>query len=287
MIRSMTAYASAEVTGPAGTLSCELRTVNHRYLELSPRLPEELRSSESLLRERIAAALSRGKVDVTVRLRGAEAGGQSLQVDDALLGKLAALNLELGERFPGMRVQFTELLRFPGVLQQAEVDPTVQQAALFEVLDRALDALTATREREGDKLAAILRDKLDAVERVVADVRGWMPEIRTGLRARLESRLADLKQPADPGRLEQELVLQVTRTDVDEELDRLSTHISETRRVLGLAEPVGRRLDFLMQEFNREANTLGSKSVDARSTNAAVELKVLIEQMREQVQNIE
>ena len=287
MIRSMTAYASAEVTGPAGTLSCELRTVNHRYLELSPRLPDELRGFESLLRERIAAALSRGKVDVSVRLRGVEANGSTLQVDEALLGKLAKLNLELSSRFPGMRVQFTELLRFPGVLQQAEVDPQVQQAALFAVLDRALDALTATREREGDKLGAILRDKLDVIEQVVADVRTWMPQIRAGLRARLESRLADLKQPADPGRLEQELVLQITRTDVDEELDRLSTHISETRRVLGLKEPVGRRLDFLMQEFNREANTLGSKSVDTRSTNAAVELKVLIEQMREQVQNIE
>ena len=288
MIRSMTAYASAEVTGPAGTLSCELRTVNHRYLELSPRLPDELRGAESLLRERIAAMLSRGKVDVTVRLRGTdEAGGQALHVDEALLARLAALNRDRGAHFPGMRVQFTDLLRFPGVLQQAEIDPQAQQAALFEVLDRALDALTATREREGDKLGAILHDKLDAIEQVVADVRRWMPEIRTGLRARLESRLADLKQPADPGRLEQELVLQITRTDVDEELDRLSTHIGETRRVLGLEEPVGRRLDFLMQEFNREANTLGSKSVDARSTNAAVELKVLIEQMREQVQNIE
>jgi len=172
-------------------------------------------------------------------------------------------------------------------MQQAEVDPEAQQAALFDVLDRALDALTATREREGEKLGEILRDKLDAIERVVADVRTWMPEIRAALRTRLETRLSDLKQPVEPGRLEQELVLQITRTDVDEELDRLSTHIGETRRVLGLTEPVGRRLDFLMQEFNREANTLGSKSVDARSTNAAVELKVLIEQMREQVQNIE
>jgi uncharacterized protein (TIGR00255 family) len=173
------------------------------------------------------------------------------------------------------------------VLQQEAVDPEAQQAALFEVLDRALDALAATREREGAKLAALLRERLDAIETIVARVRGWMPEIRAALRARLEARLADLKQPADPGRLEQELVLQVTRSDVDEELDRLATHIAETRRVLGLKEPVGRRLDFLMQEFNREANTLGSKSVDARTTNAAVELKVLIEQMREQVQNIE
>jgi uncharacterized protein (TIGR00255 family) len=282
----MTAYASAETTGPAGTLSCELRTVNHRYLELSPRLPDELRSAEPLLRERVAAKLSRGKVDLTVRRNG-ESRGAALQVDHALLSRLSELSLDLDARFPRLRVEFTELLRFPGVLQQEAVDPEAQQAALFEVLDRALDALAATRGREGAKIAEALRDKLDGIERIVADVRGWMPEIRTALRARLAARLADLKQPADPGRLEQELVLQITRCDVDEELDRLATHIAETRRVLGLEEPVGRRLDFLMQEFNREANTLGSKSVDARTTNAAVELKVLIEQMREQVQNVE
>jgi uncharacterized protein (TIGR00255 family) len=286
MIRSMTAYASAETTGPAGTLSCELRTVNHRYLELSPRLPDDLRSFESQLRERIAAKLSRGKLDITVR-RTSDSRIDSLQVNNALLARLSELNLDMAARFPGLHVEFTELLRFPGVLQQNAIDPESQQAALFDVLDRALDALTATREREGEKLAEILRDKLDSIERVVADVRGWMPQIRAALRTRLETRLADLRQPVEPGRLEQELVLQITRTDVDEELDRLSTHIGESRRVLGLKEPVGRRLDFLMQEFNREANTLGSKSVDARSTNAAVELKVLIEQMREQVQNIE
>jgi uncharacterized protein (TIGR00255 family) len=286
MIRSMTAYASAETTGPAGTLSCELRTVNHRYLELSPRLPDDLRAFESQLRERVAAKLSRGKLDLTVRRNG-DARSDSLQVNNALLSRLSELNLDMAALFPGMQVQFIELLRFPGVMKQAETDPDAQQVALFDVLDRALDALTATREREGEKLGDILRDKLDGIERVVADVRSWMPEIRAALRTRLETRLADLKQPVEPGRLEQELVLQITRTDVDEELDRLSTHIGETRRVFGLQEPVGRRLDFLMQEFNREANTLGSKSVDARSTNAAVELKVLIEQMREQVQNIE
>ncbi|MEO6925174.1 MAG: YicC/YloC family endoribonuclease [Rhodanobacter sp.] len=286
MIRSMTAYASAETTGPDGTLSCELRTVNHRYLELSPRLPDDLRAFESQLRERVAAKLSRGKLDLTVR-RNSDARAETLQLNRALLTRLSGLNLDMLALFPGMQVQLTELLRFPGVMQQAEIDPEAQQAALFDVLERALDALTATREREGEKLAAILHERLDAIEKVVADVRGWMPEIRAALRTRLETRLADLKQPVEPGRLEQELVLQITRTDVDEELDRLSTHISESRRVLGLKEPVGRRLDFLMQEFNREANTLGSKSIDARSTNAAVELKVLIEQMREQVQNIE
>ncbi len=286
MIRSMTAYASAELAGPTGTLSCELRTVNHRYLEISPRLPEELRGFEPQLRERVAARLSRGKLDLTVRLRG-EDRNDALRLNEGMLARLAELARELQPRFPTMQVEFAELLRFPGLLDRADVDNDVLQAALFAVLDRALDALAATREREGAKTADMLRERLDAIERVVADVRGWMPDIRAALRTRLEGRLADLKQPADPGRLEQELVLQITRADVDEELDRLTTHVAEARRVLGLAEPVGRRLDFLMQEFNREANTLGSKSVDARSTNAAVELKVLIEQMREQVQNIE
>jgi uncharacterized protein (TIGR00255 family) len=285
MIFSMTAYASAEATGPAGTLVCELRSVNHRYLEISPRLPEELRAFEALLRERIEGALSRGKVDVTVRRVGARS--DALEVDETLLARLAELNVNLASRFPALRVELTELLRFPGVLQSSAVDPQAQKAALRDVVDRALAALADMRSREGEKLADVLRDKLDSIEHVVADVRDWVPQIRAALRARLEARLAELKQGADPDRLEQELLLQVTRADVEEELDRQTAHIGETRRVLSLQEPVGRRLDFLMQEFNREANTLRSKSVDTRSTNAAIELKVLIEQMREQVQNIE
>ncbi len=286
MIRSMTAYASAEANGPLGTLVCELRTVNHRYLEQSPRLPDELRAFESQVREIVSGRLSRGKVDITVRVRG-EDRAEALEVNLALLQRLSELHHEMAGQFPGLTVQGTELLRFPGVLRQPEVDRDVLQATLATALGQALDALTATREREGDKLAALIAERLDAIEAIVARVREMMPAIREGLRARLEARLADLKQPADPGRLEQELVLQITRADVDEELDRLDAHIAEARRVLGLDEPVGRRLDFLMQEFNREANTLGSKAVDTRSTNAAVELKVLIEQMREQVQNIE
>ena len=281
----MTAWASAEATGPTGTLSCELRSVNHRYLEISPRLPDDLRGYESLLRERIEGVLSRGKVDVTIRRVGARS--DALQVDEALLSRLAQLHAGMALRFPGLCAEFTELLRYPGVLQQAEVEPEAQKAAVLDVVDRALEALSATRFREGDKLADVLRDRLDSIEHVLRDVREWAPQIRAALRSKLEARLADLKQGVDPDRLEQELLLQVTRADVDEELDRLAAHLSETRRVLSLQEPVGRRLDFLMQEFNREANTLGSKSVDQRSTSAAIELKVLIEQMREQVQNIE
>ncbi len=286
MIRSMTAFASAEGASDLGSLSCELRTVNHRYLETSLRLPEELRQFEPDLRECIASRIARGKVDVSVRLRG-DHGSQGLELDDKLVQRLAALHQELHNTFPGARVETTELLRFPGVLRQPRVDHDALQATVLSVLGQALDGLTASREREGARLADMLRERLDGIEEQVLVLRKLMPEIRAGLRQRLESRLADLAQPVDPGRLEQELVMQVTRADVDEELDRLDTHVVEARRVLTLDEPVGRRLDFLMQEFNREANTLGSKAIDTRSTQAAVELKVLIEQMREQVQNIE
>jgi len=283
----MTAYASAERATPLGVLSCELRSVNHRYLELSPRLPDELRAVESALRERIAARLSRGKVDVSLRLRGDAGTAQALQVNEAMLDQLALAARQVQARFPQIGVDLVGLLGMDGVLVKPAFDAQALQQAALEVLDAALDDMVATRGREGERLGGFLRERLDGIERCVAQVRQWLPEIRAGLRARLEQRLADLKQPADPGRLEQELVLALSRIDVDEELDRLTSHIVEARRILQLADANGRRLDFLMQEFNREANTLGSKSVDQRTTQVAVELKVLIEQMREQVQNIE
>ncbi len=281
----MTAYASAEANTPTGTLVCELRSVNHRYLEVGVRLPDELRAIEPDLRKAVAGVLARGKVEVSVRQIGAR--DEQLRVDESMLDTLAGLAARLSGRFPGLGVDLAELLRFPGVLQAAPADAQGQAAVVLELLDRALAELHAARAREGAKLAGVLVEKLDGIERLVADVRACVPQICAALRTRLEARLADLRQEADPARLEQELLLQVTRADVQEELDRLDAHVGETRRVLALGEPVGRRLDFLMQEFNREANTLGSKSVDTRSTQAAIELKVLIEQMREQVQNIE
>ena len=287
MLRSMTAYASAESATPIGVLSCELRSVNHRYLEVSPRLPEELRAIESTLRERVAAKLTRGKVDVNLRLRLEGGGARALELNEALLDQIAAAASRLSGRFPGLSTDLVALLGMDGVQVKAEVDQTEVQRVALAVLDTALDDMIATRGREGERLGVFLSERLDSIERNVREVRQWMPEIRAALRARLEQRLADLKQPADPGRLEQELVLQISRVDVDEELDRLTAHIGEARRILKLADANGRRLDFLMQEFNREANTLGSKSVDQRTTQVAVELKVLIEQMREQVQNIE
>ncbi len=287
MIRSMTAFAGAETETPWGALAFELRSVNHRYLELSPRLPEELRAIEPAVRERVAAKLTRGKVDVTLRFRAIDAAMAQIRMDDAVIDKLERAAKSLSGRFPNLSTDFAGLLEFPGVLVHQEVDQDGLRQAALDLLDRALADMLATRQREGERLVAFMRERLDAVARIVADVRTWLPDIRAALRARLETRLAEIKQPADPGRLEQELVLQLSRMDVDEELDRLSAHVAEAKRVLALPEAVGRRLDFLMQEFNREANTLGSKSIDQRMTQAAVELKVLIEQIREQVQNIE
>ena len=287
MIRSMTAYASAESSTALGLLSCELRSVNHRYLELSPRLPEELRSIESALRERVAAKLTRGKVDVGLRVRSQGTAAAHLEFNDVLLGQLEVAAGRLRERFPGMQTDFVGLLGIDGVLVKPEVDQADLQAAALEVLDRALDDMVATRAREGERLAGFIAERLDGIATTVVQVREWLPEIRVALRAKLETKLADFRQGTDQTRLEQELVLQLSRIDVDEELDRLTAHVAEARRILKLKDANGRRLDFLMQEFNREANTLGSKSVDQRTTTAAVELKVLIEQMREQVQNIE
>ncbi|WP_133000495.1 YicC/YloC family endoribonuclease [Luteimonas arsenica] len=286
MIRSMTAYASGERATPWGTLACELRAVNHRFLEVGLRAPEELRVLEPRLRERVSARVSRGKVDLSLRLRPAE-GAASLHVDQALLGQLAALARDADASFPGLRTQFTDLLQFPGVLRSAAPEPEALQAEVMALLDEVLDAFVAAREREGGKLVAAMLERVDGIERVAAEVRSLVPAIREGQRAKLESRLAELAQAADPGRVEQELVLALQKLDVDEELDRLGSHVEEIRHVFTQKEPVGRRLDFLLQEFNREANTLGSKSVDRRTTQAAVELKVLIDQIREQVQNIE
>jgi uncharacterized protein (TIGR00255 family) len=287
MIRSMTAFAGNETPATGGNLSCELRAVNHRYLELAIRLPEELRAMESSFRERVAQKISRGKIDLSFRYRPTAGNVTELKVNERLLEQLAQLSLRIADKFPGPRTDIAEILRFPGVLEEAQLDQAGLQSEAMALLDTTLIEFIASREREGGKLAAVMQEKIDGIERIVAQVRQWLPEIRVALRAKLEAKLADLKLPLEPGRLEQEVVLNLQKIDVDEELDRLTSHVSEARRIFKLPEAVGRRLDFLMQEFNREANTLGSKSVDSRTTQAAVELKVLIEQLREQVQNLE
>ena len=286
MIRSMTAFASGERITPSGTLGCELRAVNHRFLEIGVRLPDELRALEPALRERISARVARGKLDLTMRLRSPE-GGNALQLDPSVVGELSNLARDLQSRFPSLQVQFTDLLQFPGVLQRGASDVEGLQTEALSLLEQVIGDFLAAREREGANLATVIRERVDAIAQRAAEVRTLMPIIRAGQRLKLQARLADLAQPADPGRLEQELVLWLQKLDVDEELDRLDSHVIEIRRVLAQKEPVGRRLDFLLQEFNREANTLGSKSVDTRTSQAAVELKVLIDQVREQIQNIE
>ncbi|MCF5989069.1 YicC family protein, partial [Xanthomonas perforans] len=260
MIRSMTAFAGSERITPWGTLGCELRSVNHRFLEVGVRLPEELRALEPLLRERVAAKNSRGKLDLTLRLRAPD-NAQTLAVNESLLQQLGALATRLDGLFPKLQVGFTDLLQLPGVLQVQDVDAPALQAQALALLEEVVASFVIAREREGAKLAEAISERVDAIERIAAEVRVLIPVIREGQRAKLAARLADLPHPVDPGRAEQELVLWLQKLDVDEELDRLSSHIAEIRRVLRQREPVGRRLDFLLQEFNREANTLGSKSV--------------------------
>ena len=286
MIRSMTAYANTESATPQGWLACEVRAVNSRFLETGVRLPDELRTLEPKLREHIAARVSRGKVDATFRYRP-PAAAADLLLDQRTAAQLATVAGALKDNFPQLATDFAALLDWPGLLVKPELDQEGLAQSAERLLQRTLDEFIAGREREGEKLAQALRDRLDGIERIVGEVRAMLPDIRTALRAKLDAKLAELAKAADPGRLEQELVLQLSRIDVDEELDRLDAHVGEARRILALDEPVGRRLDFLMQEFNREANTLASKSVDPRATRAAVDLKVLIEQMREQVQNLE
>ena len=287
MIHSMTAYANVEGPSPRGRLVWELRSVNHRFLELSFRMPEEFRALEAKLRERIEKRLARGKIDINLRYRGAPVPGR-LVLDRALLASLSLLEREVAAAVPdSVPASRFEVLSYPGLIVEAELDQSGLYDAALTLFEQALDDFVATRSREGERLRGGLLDRLAAIARIVSEVRGLVPDIRAGLRQRLESRLSELRQPLEHGRLEQELVILAQKLDVDEELDRLQAHIAEARQRLDAREPVGRRLDFLLQEFNREANTLGSKSVDTRSTQASVELKVLIEQLREQIQNIE
>ena len=280
MIRSMTAYASAEGPSARGRLVFELRSVNHRFLEIGFRLPEEFRALEPKLRERIEKRVSRGKVDVSMRFR-AVATADALSLNTTLVENLRQVEQRLLLAFPESRPPSRmEVLAFPGVINEPEVD----NAALTEEAQRRAIALAHWRNL-GRVMAETMQ--LDRIAAIVVQVRQWLPDIRAGLRQKFEARIAELKQPLDPGRLEQELVLAFHKLDVDEEIDRLGVHIAEVRSRLDSPEPIGRRLDFLMQEFNRESNTLGSKSIDTRTTQSSVELKVLIEQLREQAQNIE
>ncbi len=288
MITSMTGFARGEATGPWGSLTCELRSVNHRFLESQFRLPEELRGCEGELRQALARDLKRGKVDCTVHLREAEGAARGLDIDDAALARLVARLREVAAVLPERHsIDALDVLRWPGVVREAPVDAESLKGALAALFAATVRELAAARAREGVRLRELLGERCAGLEALVAQVRARLPEVQARVRNRLAERLAELQGQVDKDRVEQEIVMLLQRLDVAEELDRLTGHIEETRRIIAGGEPAGRRLDFLMQEFNREANTLSSKSQDLDTTRIAVDMKVLIEQMREQVQNIE
>ena len=289
MIRSMTGFARRERQGPWGTLTCELRSVNHRYLELSLRLPDDLRGLENDGRQLLSAALRRGKVDAGLYLRGAPAGASAIEFNQALVEQVVAgatAVCTVAGTAAGT-VNPLDVLRWPGVIRDSERDITPIVAAAMDLLRETAADLNDARAREGARIRDMLVQRCDALRDSVATVRARLPEVAARIRARVLERVAQLGTAVDAERLEQEIALLAYKMDVEEELDRLGSHIAETLQVVDSKEPAGRRLDFLMQEFNREANTLSSKSQDTETTRAAVDMKVLIEQMREQVQNVE
>lgn len=288
MIRSMTAFARSESHNPWGAVTWELRSVNHRYLDVVVRLPENLRALEQNVRERVAGVLGRGKIDCILRYQPGEAALATVNLNRPLAERLLAVTGELEKLLgPGAALAPIDVLRWPGVVTEPEPDLEPVKTQLLATLGEALAELVATREREGRRIATLIEQRSAALGEIVKQVRARRPDVVAKQREKLLARLAELGVEADPGRLEQELVIVAQRLDVDEELDRLDAHLAEIAEVLRRDEPTGRRLDFLMQELNREANTLGSKAADAETTRAAVDLKVLIEQMREQVQNVE
>lgn len=289
MIRSMTGFARVERQYDFGRLSWEMRSVNHRYLDFGLRLPEELRPLEAEIRKTLGQFLSRGKIEASLRFFEAPgATGSGLELNLTLARELLSLHEEMAQlASTEQTADISQMLRWPGLIEEKRPDPAPLQAAAMELLIEAAQDLQAGRGREGEQMANAIRERLVGVAELTTSIRSWLPEIRAALKQRMLDRIDGLQQPLDPGRIEQEVAILAQKIDVDEELDRLDAHVEEVYRVLDLTEPVGRRLDFLMQEFNRESNTLSSKSIDQRTTQAAVDLKVLIEQMREQVQNIE
>ena len=289
MPRSMTGFARREAKLPWGTVIWEIRSVNHRYLEPGFRLPEDFREIEPALRELIRKTLQRGKVEVSLYVQLEQENEAELGVNLQRVVQLSKaaqqIHQQLGDK--AAAINPLELLKWPGVIQKQEVDREAQQAAVLDLFQGALTGLVEHRTREGSELEQLILQRLDAVSAQVVAVRARLPEILQAQREKLQQKIAALGVELDPERLEQEVVLLAQKADVAEELDRLDTHVIEVKRSLKQTDSLGRRLDFLMQELNREANTLSSKAIVSDTTQAAVELKVLIEQMREQIQNIE
>ena len=294
MIHSMTGFARRETSGAWGQLTCEVRSVNHRYLEPGFRLPEELRGLEGELRQTLPKLLRRGKVDCTVHLRATREAERELQVDEATLARVLERVGNIAGRVPGVafgttgvQVNPIDVLRWPGVLQDSAPDNDALTAAARALFTDSVRELVAMRAREGERLRDLVLQRCEALVGLIDAARTQLPELRDRARQRLQTRLVELGATVEATRFEQEVALLLQRADVDEELDRLDAHLAEIRRVLDGEEAGGRRLDFLMQELHREANTFSSKSQELDSTRLAVDMKVLIEQLREQVQNIE
>ncbi|WP_144821343.1 YicC/YloC family endoribonuclease [Marinobacter piscensis] len=288
MIRSMTAFARRDVQDAQGTLTCEIRTVNHRYLEPSFRLPEALRELENPFREELRKQLKRGKVDVSIRLQSNETDIPGFEINEEVAQAVndAANHVNRMLDNPA-HINALDILRWPGVLSVREQDYSSAREAALELFRETVAELVEVRAREGERLRPVFEDRLTRMSELVATVREALPGLLEAQEEQLRERFRKAQVELDPERIAQEMVMLAQKTDVAEELDRLEAHISEVADTLGRDEAIGRRLDFLMQELNREANTLSSKSIDAAVTRAAVDLKVLIEQMREQVQNIE
>ena len=288
MTASMTAFCRIQADMPGGSLVWEIRSVNHRYLDVHLKLPEELRVLETGCREMFNARLNRGRIDAMLKLEQTNKSGTELvlnpEVLSALSGAIDQVSAQLDNTGP---INPCDVLRWPGVLQEPVSDIESIGNIALKALNDAVAELLESRQREGTRMQQLILERIESARQIVTDLRADLPDIELGIQQRWQRRLAELGEEVDPARMAQELALLLTRNDVSEELDRLDTHFDEVSRVLEGDKAAGRRLDFLMQELNREANTLGSKSVDMRNTNAAVELKVLIDQMREQVQNIE
>ena len=288
MIYSMTGFASATRELPGAALSVELRSVNHRYLDLQFRLPEELRALEPGLRERVAARLQRGKVECRVGLVPLPHAPKAFELNAEVLKQLRALSEKLRSAWPSVPgLTAADILRWPGMLGADIVPLDAMRAVCHEALQSVLEDFTASRAREGEKLKNLLLERAASMQERVAAVAPRMPQVMAAYQEKLAARLRDALAAGDDERVRQEIALFANRIDVDEELTRLAAHLGEVKRILGAGGAVGKRLDFLMQELNREANTLGSKSVDIEVTKVSLELKLLIEQMREQIQNIE
>lgn len=287
MIRSMTAYARREIKGEWGSASWELRSVNQRYLETYIRMPEQFRSLEPMARDRIRNRLTRGKIECNLRFEPDAHTQSSLQLNEKLAKQLVEAANWVKMQSDEGEINPVDILRWPGVMSAQEQDLDAIAVELLAALDGTLDDFIISRETEGKALKTLIEQRLEGVTTEVVKVRAQMPEVVKWQRDRLVGKLEEAQVQLENTRLEQELVLMAQRIDVAEELDRLEAHVKETYNILKKKEAVGRRLDFIMQEFNRESNTLASKSINSDVTNSAIELKVLIEQMREQIQNIE